>query len=129
MTTFLQLVSSLREQMSANLSRSDVLRPLAWIIGILLTALCMLTFAKAPDWLLVSVAGALGVMIALYAIAYTFCLFKDRDALRSEKYSLNKMAIEHGLLGDATSGLMPESTNPLLSKASEETPKQIEGSL
>jgi hypothetical protein len=35
-----------------------------------------------------------------------FCLVRDRDALRSEKYALNKMAIEHGLLGDSASGII-----------------------
>jgi Flp pilus assembly protein TadB len=106
---FIQLVSSLREQMQASLSRSDVLRPLAAIIGILLTALCILALGKAPSWLLISNVVALGVFIAIYAFAYVYCLLTDRDALRSEKYSLHKLAIEHGLIGDANSGLIDAS--------------------
>jgi hypothetical protein len=39
-----------------------------------------------------------------------YCLINDRDALRSEKYSLNKMAVEHGLLGDSTAGVFDAKT-------------------
>jgi hypothetical protein len=49
-------------------------------------------------------------VIALYGTAYVFCLLKDRDALRSESYSLHKLAIEQGLLGDSTTGMFaPEA--------------------
>jgi hypothetical protein len=105
MNGFMQMVSALREQMHATLSRSDVLRPLAWLIGILLTATVAALFAKPPEWLLIVMASLLVGAIVLYGIAYGFCLLKDRDALRSEKYSLHKMAMEHGLLGDSTTGM------------------------
>jgi hypothetical protein len=106
MADFLQLVSSLREQMNATLSRSDALKPLAWLVGILATATILGLFAKASEWILVAFVVALMSSIALYAAAYTFCLFADRDALRSEKYSLQKMAIEHGIYGDNLVGVI-----------------------
>jgi hypothetical protein len=102
---FLQLVSMLREQMNATLSRSDVLKPLAWLVGILATATCVALFAKPSDWVLVAFITALIASIILYGVSYFYCLLKDRDALRSEKYSLHKMAIEHGLIGDSGTGL------------------------
>jgi len=103
---FAQLVTMLREQMNATLSRSDVLKPIAWLIGILATATLALTFSKAPEWLLICVAICMLFAVALYVGAYVFCLIKDRDALRSEKYSLQKMAIEHGILGDNMTGII-----------------------
>jgi hypothetical protein len=106
MTDFTHLVSSLREQMTANLSRSDVLKPLAWLVGILATSTIAAVFGKAPSWLLVLQAVFLGGTIFLYAAAYCYCLLRDRDALRSERYSLNKMAIEHGYFGDDRTGLV-----------------------
>ena len=36
----------------------------------------------------------------LFLFAYVFCLLKDRDALRSEKFSIRKMEIERGIYGD-----------------------------
>ena len=95
----------LREQMNATLSRSDVLKPLAWLVGILATATIAALFSRPPDWVLVALVVALLGSTILYGMAYVFCLFADRDALRSEKYSLHKMAIEHGLIGDSSSGI------------------------
>ena len=40
---------------------------------------------------------------------FMFCLFKDRDALRSERFSLRKMEIEKGLYGDSDLGLIQRS--------------------
>jgi hypothetical protein len=105
MTGFLQLAASLREQMTANLSRSDVLKPLAWLIGLLLTGLVLAITAKAAGWVVAGLMGAVGAGVVLYMGAYVFCLFSDRDALRSERYTLQKMAIEHGLYGDSRIGL------------------------
>ena len=45
----------------------------------------------------------IGAIIA-YVLAYIYLLFHDRDALRSEKYSLQKLAIERGLVGDSDMG-------------------------
>jgi len=91
--------------MNATLSRSDVLKPLAWLVGILATATIAALFSRPPDWVLVALVVALLGSTILYGMAYVFCLFADRDALRSEKYSLHKMAIEHGLIGDSSSGI------------------------
>jgi hypothetical protein len=102
---FLQLLSALREQMNATLWRSDVLKPLAWLIGVLMLAMVILALGQAPNWLLILMAVLLLAIVALYGGAYVFCLLNDRDALRSEKYSLHKMAIEHRLIGDNSSGL------------------------
>jgi len=91
--------------MNATLSRSDVLKPLAWLIGILGTMLALSLAAKGPDWLVLCEIVLLSAIVSLYGGAYIFCLVYDRDALRSEKYSLHKMAIEHGYYGDNRTGL------------------------
>ncbi|MXO72252.1 hypothetical protein [Alteraurantiacibacter buctensis] len=106
MPDFLRLVSTLREQMQAELSRSDVLRVLIWPILILLLIFISATYAKAPGWALVAIAAFAGLFLAIYAISFIYLLFTDRDALRSEKYSLHKMAIQHGIYGDSNIGLI-----------------------
>jgi membrane protein YdbS with pleckstrin-like domain len=124
MADFLRLISTLKQQMSATLSRSDILRPLAGLIGILITAIILIIVAKGPEWLLILMSVVWVFSIVLYFFTYVFCLFRDRDALRSEKYSLQKMAIEHGLFGDSTSGTFePEETN---AHEIESSTKQIE---
>ena len=81
--------------MNATLSRSDALKPLAWLIVILTTTSVLLVYVAGPVWLLIVAAGLMAAATALYFIAFSFCLIKDRDALRSETYSLHKIAIEH----------------------------------
>ena len=81
--------------MSATLSRSDVLKPLAWLIGIVAFALAAALFGHAQQWVLITLIAVLVLCVILYLGAYFYCLFFDKDALRSETYSLNKMAIEH----------------------------------
>lgn len=100
-----ELATMLREQVNATAKRSDVLKPLAWLTGIIATLLAILAISKAPEWLMYWASLLLIALIALYAMSYLFCLFFDRDALRSESFALNKMAIEQKLLGDSTSGL------------------------
>ena len=99
------MVATLREQMQAELTRTDALRPMIWPIAGLLTALTVGMTVGAPKWLLISLAGALGIMLLAYVVSYVFFAIKAPDALRSEKYMLHKMAIEHGLLGDSQTGL------------------------
>ena len=120
----MQFVSTLREQMHATLSRSDVLKPIAWLVGLLVTLTLGLAFGRVPHWLLMVSASLLGVSVALYVGAYLFCLLMDRDALRSEKYSLQKMAIEHGIYGDSRIGIIePDTTNPKMIGQTEASPK------
>jgi hypothetical protein len=104
---FQQLVSSLKEQVNSTLSRSDILKPLAWYIGIFTTIISISLFApNRPGWLLPIMVVFLGAGVSLYMFAYLFCLIKKPDALRSEKYSLHKMAIESGLYGDSLRGMI-----------------------
>lgn len=112
MPDFLQIASAMREQMHATLSRSDVLKPLAWLVLILAGSFVAVAYSTQPAWLVVSAFVAMLLSVALYSYSFLFCLHKDRDALRSEKYSLHKMAIEHGLYGDNVTGLIEPDTPP-----------------
>jgi len=113
-TDFLQMIATLREQMHAELTRTDVLRPLIWPITGLLAALTGALATKAPVWLLIGLAGAAGLMLTVYVGGYIYFVIKDPDALRSEKYKLQKLALEHGLYGDSAIGLIDANdTAPL----------------
>lgn len=125
---FLRMVAALREQMNATLTRSDVLRPLHFLLllvgGITATAL----WVRAPEWALIALFLGLGAAVLAEIVAYFFCLFVDRDALRSERYSLEKMAIEHHLLGDSSAGTFEEAivTGPPGSRVGSRSPKRLE---
>ena len=42
---------------------------------------------------------------------YIYCLINDRDSLRSEKFTIQKLAIEKGIMGDDVTGIAPLSNN------------------
>lgn len=124
MAEFWQLVSVLREQINGALSRSDVLRPLTWLIGLFFLGEVGLVSAHADQWILLGVAIFFGLTVLLYLGAYLYCLITEPDALRSERYTLQKMAIQRGWRGDSDSGTFEVAeTN---TTAVESAAKQIE---
>lgn len=75
----------------------------------------MLLLAGAPTWLLIAVGVGLALTMLTFLGAYIYLLIKLPDALRSESYSLSKMAIEKGLVGDNLLGLSdPRKGSPAL---------------
>jgi hypothetical protein len=112
MSNFIRLMSAMREQMHATISRSDALKALVWPIGLMVSALVGLVWAGASTWLLILFSVLLALSVLLYGGAYIYFLLNDPDALRSESYTLNKMAIEHGLYGDSGIGLIEPDKKP-----------------
>jgi hypothetical protein len=96
--------SLLSQQTSA--TRSTALTPLAWLLGILLSGDCLLVRLGAPTWLVVLVSVLTTACIPAYLYAYFYLLTNDRDALRSERFSLGKIAIEKGIVGDDLTGVL-----------------------
>jgi hypothetical protein len=111
--------------MSATLTRSDILRPLAALLGLLMAFVLLLLAMKAPDWLVMGAGISIFLCVLLYISAYLYCLRSNPDSLRSEKYSLQKLAIEKRLVGDDISGLIPLDEDAQLAGASEESPFEI----
>lgn len=105
MPEFVRFLSQMREHMNAELTRSDVLRPLIWPNAGLMFLLATSVASDAPPWFIQTILGLLIVFMALYGMAYVFFALTDSDALRSEKYKLHKLAIEQGLYGDSSMGL------------------------
>ena len=56
-------------------------------------------------WLIEGFALADAAVLALLMVAYVFFMVKAPDALRSEKYSILKTAMEKRLVGDSLTGL------------------------
>ena len=57
------------------------------------------------EWIIKSLFLCTIVTIIVYVFSYIYLLLHDRDALRSEKYSIQKLAIERGLVGDSETGI------------------------
>jgi len=98
--------SALLQHAATQGSRSTVLRPLGWLLGICVTAVVACVEAKADSWLVMVFAGASVLTVLLYLGAYIYCLIHDREALRTETYSIQKLAIEKGYVGDSITGML-----------------------
>jgi hypothetical protein len=96
----LALVKGFLEQATAKGTRATVLKPIGWMMVILVSATLSSYGLSAPPWLGVLFAVFTALTMVLYLVAYVYCLFTDKDALRSETYSIQKLAIEKGFLGD-----------------------------
>jgi hypothetical protein len=61
---------------------------------------------SAPEWTLRTVAGLIVISVIVYIAAYIFFGYKSPDLLRTERFSLSKLAIEKSVRGDNLSGLL-----------------------
>jgi hypothetical protein len=86
-------------------SRTDVLRALVWPNAGLLAALVYASTNGASGAVVALIAILLVSFLLLYAVAYAYFGKLDPNLLRSEKYNIQKMAIEHGIYGDNISGI------------------------
>ncbi|WP_045377529.1 MULTISPECIES: hypothetical protein [Vibrio harveyi group] len=91
------------------------MKPLSWLLGLLLTAtLASFTFPNSPvpQWVLICLVAMDFLAFVLFAFAYLFFMIKDPDALRSEKFNIEKMAIQQGMTGDSEHGVLEEKVVP-----------------
>lgn len=109
----MSIIRALLSHSDASGSRSTILKPLTWLLGIILATLLAAFRFSAPAWFCYLLAGIAILAVLLFFFAYVFCLFKDRDALRSESFSLRKMEIEKGLYGDSDMGLIQRSNREI----------------
>jgi hypothetical protein len=108
-------------------SRSTVLTSLGWMATLLVAGLIGSVSAHAPEWIQVFFAAMLGIDFFSFIIAYGYFALTNSESLRTEKFTLQKIAIEHGLIGDSTTGLfVPDTSNPNTVLTQVETPIEIE---
>ena len=102
------LLHSFFSEASAKGARSTALHALQWGMAMLLISISIMAWVDAPSWILIAISSAFGLVLVTFIGAYIFLLIKNPDALRSERFTLSKMAIERGLIGDSLSGLWEE---------------------
>lgn len=101
----IELFRSFLQRATAQGSRSTALNPLGWALGIILSAMLLAgRISNRPTWLLPLLGVCAGGVVVAYIVAYFILLFIDRDALRSERFTLSKMALEKSVTGDSLKG-------------------------
>jgi hypothetical protein len=87
-------------------SKSTVITPIGWLLAILLSGTTAALKYNAPTWVLIVLMLGLGILFAVFAWAFVFFSYRSPDYLRSERYTLTKLAIEHSQKGDNLVGLI-----------------------
>lgn len=86
-------------------SRSSILSVLAWIFGTLFFSITLAGVLKAETWLLIAMFLLLVVVLISILVAFFYCLFTgNTDILRSEKFVIEKLAIEKQVASDSVTG-------------------------
>lgn len=99
------LIKAFMQQANATGSKSTILKPLGWMMAICISATLTSTYFKSETYIVNIFLGFSILTMILYFTTYIYCLINDRDALRSETYSIQKMALEKGFVGDNMSGI------------------------
>jgi membrane protein YdbS with pleckstrin-like domain len=105
------LIRAFLEQATTTGSKTTVLKPLAWMMAICISATLSAVYFSSKEWVVILFAVFAGLTMTMYLIAYLYCLINDRDALRSESYKIQKMAIEKGFVGDSSMGVISLDNN------------------
>jgi hypothetical protein len=124
-------ISAFFQQATAHGSRSTVIRPLGWLTSICIAGFLTSVESKAPTWILVLLSTFAGLSVILYMASYVYCLITDKEALRSEKYQIQRLAIEKGFVGDSQTGVFNMEHSPtgtrLLSPSSQSSGQVASG--
>jgi hypothetical protein len=103
----INIIRAFLQHASSEGSRSTVLKPIGGMIAICIPATLTSAYLHLDVWVTYMFAIFCVLLIILYLFSYLYCLFSDRDALRSETYKIKKMAIEKGFIGDNLMGIFP----------------------
>ena len=101
----LALLRELLSSSTADGSRTNALNHLQWMLAAFLGSTIVAFYSGVPHqfcWLLVA---ATAVLLLCYLVTHFYFMVKNPDALRSEKFTIEKMALERGLIGDSSIGL------------------------
>jgi hypothetical protein len=80
--------------------------PLQWMTATSIVGLVALVVAKAEGWVIGTYMLVPIGLVAFSCVSYETHRRKNPDALRSERYSLRKIEIEKGMIGDDRHGIV-----------------------
>ena len=103
--SFMDYVKHILQQANSFGSRSSILSILAWILGSLLCATTLASIFNADKLILIGLFILVVIMIIAILVAFLFCLFTNKtDILRSEKFNIEKLALEKHVPEDSLNG-------------------------
>jgi hypothetical protein len=112
--------------------KSSALTPLLWLVLLLVVLTSIVAGAKyGPPWVVQAAVVLVIVVVGAFLLAYFLFALKNPDLLRSEHYSLSKLAIQQGVRGDSISGTIDhnqrEPPSVFLESSHNDSPKSLPG--
>lgn len=112
--------------------RSSALTPLLLLIALLVALISVLAASRySPIWAMATLVCLVVVVVGSILVAYFLFAVRNPDLLRSEHYSLSKLAIQQGIKGDSFSGAAdgdrPELPPVMLDPVSAPTGRRLSG--
>ena len=123
-----EFVRSFLQEAAVRGVKSTVLNPVSWLIGVLLAGLAACLASTPPSWLVVALAIFIGITVVLFLVMYVYFAITSPDSLRSERFTLSKMAIEKSIKGDNLFGLIDPAmvVNARLLPTASLEPKEVD---
>ena len=84
--------------------RSTALAPIIALCAVFVAAGPGLSFSDAANWVMIGWYVILGSLVSLFGGAYIYFMLKRPEMLRSERFVLEKLAIEKSTFGDNLQG-------------------------
>lgn len=126
MPDFLLLFRSISQQASMQGWKSTALQMHNWGLLLAYAALLFAATVHASLWLMILLAVMASIMTANWIYSHNYLLVHNTDALRSERYTLSKMAIQRSVTGDTITGLKELGIDDLKLLPSTETASDID---
>ena len=99
---------------SASGSKKTALAPFQWLLGLVLSALLVADQTDSENGpVVILLLWFTGITFSVTCLAALYLLFKRPDFLRSERFSIEKLMIERGLVGDTASGFSQVENQPV----------------
>lgn len=117
-------VRELLSHSDASGAKSTILKPLTWFLALIIGGILLLLQFDSPMGLTIMFAIIFCIGVVIFFFVYIYCLIHDRDSLRSEKFTIQKLAIEKGIMGDDIIGIIPPSNNYLQDNSSFQQKKE-----
>lgn len=108
------LIKQFLQHAEAKGSKATAVTPAGWITAATIAAfLGALKFSPHP-YVLIGLGAAMGAAIINFFASYWYFVLNNPEMLRSEKFTLTKLAIEHSAKGDNVTGIIDRVDLPRL---------------
>jgi hypothetical protein len=100
-----QILSILQQSIGRG-SRSTALQPLVWLILVLALIFIGCLKYHASVWIFGAVLSMSAIVVLVYLGSYLYLIRTNIDATRSERFTLEKLALQQSRTGDDRAGFM-----------------------